>query len=95
MFRHYQGSLDGIVLLQVNPKQTKKQPEDDDRVMENNHENNRRGEQEPKERDDSETGSELTVPEELNQYLWVSVRDGDTVDKKLKGADRVMKDTTL
>jgi hypothetical protein len=49
--RHYQGSLDVIVLLQASPEQTKKQQEDADRAMENEHEKNRQGEQEPKGRD--------------------------------------------
>ena len=60
----YEVSLDVIVLLQASPEQTKKQQEDADRAMENNHEKNRQGEQEPKDRDDSEAGRELPVPQE-------------------------------
>ena len=62
MCRHYQGSLDVIVLLQASPDQTKTQQEDADRAMEKNHEKNRQGEQESKERDGSETGRERPVP---------------------------------
>jgi ubiquitin C len=89
--RHYQGSLDvivTIVLLQASPEQTKKQQEDADRVTENDHEKNRQGgEQEPKEREGSEAGRELPVPQErksgsgkamTGQQLWEAARDGDT-----------------
>ena len=44
--RHYQGSLDVIVLLQASPEQTKKQQKDADMAMEKN----RQGEGEPKEK---------------------------------------------
>jgi hypothetical protein len=89
IFRHYQGSLDvivTIVLLQTIPEQTKEQQEDADRAMENNHEKNRQGEEEPKERDGSETGRELPVPQEhksgsgnamSGQQLCEAARDGE------------------
>jgi hypothetical protein len=89
MCRHYQGSLDvtvTIVLLQASPEQTKEQQEDADRAMENNHEKNRQGEEEPKERDGSEAGRELPVPQERKsgsveamsgQQLCEAARDGE------------------
>ena len=91
MCRHYQGSLDvigPIVLLQASPEQTKKQQEDADRVTENDHEKNRQGgEQEPKEREGSEAGRELPVPQErksgsgkamTGQQLFEAAHDGDS-----------------
>jgi hypothetical protein len=62
MCRHYQGSLDVIVLLQASLDQTKTLQEDADKAMEKNHEKNRQGAQESKERDGSETGRERPVP---------------------------------
>jgi hypothetical protein len=59
MCRHYQGSLDVIVVMQASLEQTKKQQENADRAMEKNHEKNRQGEQEPKERDGTEAGTGL------------------------------------
>ncbi len=88
MCRHYEGSLVvivPIVPLQASPEQAKKQQEDADRAMENNHEKNRQGEQEPKERDGSEAGREVPVPQErksgsgkaMGQQLLEAACDGD------------------
>jgi ubiquitin len=82
--RHYQGSLDIIVLLQASPEQTKKKKKDADMVMEKN----LQGEKEPRERDGSEAGRELAVQQErksgsgkamTGQQLCEAVRDGDVV----------------
>jgi len=89
MCRHYQGSLDVIVLLQASPEQTKKQQEDADRAMENEHDKNRQGEQEAKERDGSEAGRELPAPQErksgsgkamTGQQLCEAACDGDAAN---------------
>ncbi len=86
---HYQCSLYvivTIVLPQASPEQTKKQQDDADRVIKKNHEHNRQAEQEPKERDGSEAGKELPVPQErksgsgkamLGQQLCMAADAGD------------------
>ena len=92
MCRHYQGSLDVIVLLQTSPEQTKEQQEGADGAMESNHEKNRQGEQEAKERDGSEAGREPPAPQERKPgsgkatpglQLCQAARDGDAAKVRM------------